>query len=223
MCIQHFKDTDYSKRKNGVFLKANAVPSIFNVTNHSFKDRIPSKSPSASNPSNLPDIFDDTDVTEIPNDDIDDVESYVITANDPIETLESQIRQLKTENSILRSNHDIQIQILKQKIKLLEDKKEEEADTLNQTRSQLCREKSKTAKMNQIIDEMKKNRHINGEAVENVRYFPCLMLRCLFRYALNLLQFFLCRNKNSKKLLSTCVMDEIEVMNLIQKVFDYFA
>lgn len=168
MCIQHFKDTDYSKNKTkrfGYTLKPNAVPSIFDVTNHTIKQPNPPNLPIPSNVPNSPNTF---GATQIANFDIDDDESHVIIANDNIESAALLIDQLKTENMDLRVHYDMAIQKLERKVISLNDKIEEKTDTLNQSRSELAREKSKTAKLNEVIDKLRRERHINEGACPNV-------------------------------------------------------
>lgn len=177
VCIRHFKETDYSKSKSGFTLKPNVVPSIFDVTNHLFNQSNPSNP--SSNHNCLPNTFDGTQITNVDidesnlavaNDVVDIDESNGIVANDIVDTLESQITLLKTEHINLRLHYDIQIQTYKQKIISLTDKIDEKNDILNQTRAELSQEISRSIKLNKTIDELRRNRYIDGENVANVNH-----------------------------------------------------
>lgn len=134
VCIRHFKESDFERKKNKKVLKSDAIPSIF----------------LCSKPENSYDVADVA--TEGNNNECD----FNISPGAKIAELEKQILSIKIE-------HDIEKQKLERKIFLLENSREQISTKLIDSNKELNHEKLQNSRMRDTIAELKNEKYISED------------------------------------------------------------
>lgn len=147
VCINHFEQSDLTKKGDKFVLNTSSIPRIFDTTNPQFRK-----------------VHESLVDANYVNDELPELPSNVVkSVSDTREASEI------ANQFAIAINHDVKVQGLQQKIDRLTKENSNKTKQLTEIKSQLNKAKTDIEKMNAVIDEMKSNRYITTTLNERKR------------------------------------------------------